>query len=512
MIFFKNLKMNYYLVFTGLGLLISLGVCSLMYLQFRNHNKELYLGTLASVATMIEKEYPILHDVEKLKHGFEKDEDWFWETSQSLNNIATSFDVAYIYYIEKVKTGYVFCMSSIVSRTNHPEWLGGPVWTETDTPPGVDEAYNTQMMTFSPRPSVEEWGTLVSAYLPIVTNGETVGLLGVDYEISYVNALQRHVLIFLIFSFAASAVLTGLLAFFGSQSVLIPIKEQKRIATEANERNRKIEYLMKNLKDAMNSKSVFMARISDEMANPVQTIINSTSLMMRNKQITEEQRKSLNVINDSGMILYNAINDILEINKLESGTMGVHHSTYELPKLINDVISNYTLLKEDKPIRFMVSIDEKLPLKLFGDDNHIKQICSKLLSNAFRFTSKGTISFRVSFKQKDESVWLIIKVSDAGIGIAKKELDILLSDYGQINVAQKLSSGGTTGLGLYIIRKTAEMMKGKLTVESEVGKGSSFTFYVPQKMVSNETIGPVIAKQLNSLQYIGDMDDHAIAG
>jgi signal transduction histidine kinase len=168
-------------------------------------------------------------------------------------------------------------------------------------------------------------------------------------------------------------------------------------------------------------------------------------------------------------------------------------------------------LTVDKPIRFDLGVDEHLPLKLIGDKNHIKQICSKLLSNAFRFTSKGTIKFKVACRKEGGNVWLIIKISDAGVGIPKEELDILLSDYGQINVAHKLSTGGTTGLGLYIIKRIVEMMKGTLTAASEVGKGSVFTLCIPQRLVSDETIGAEVAKQLKNFQYTENPNDQAIA-
>jgi signal transduction histidine kinase len=502
----KNHKVSFYLIFAGLGLLISFGVCSLMYLQFNSHIKRTYFDTLADVAVMIEKNYPVLHDVERMRKGAKQDEDWFWDITAEFENIRESFGMAYIYYIEKNEEDeYVFLMSALITRDYHPEWLGGPVWTENDEIPWeMEEAWNTQKIAFSPKPTVEEeWGIMVSAILPVVNDGKTIGLLGVDYDIAYVDALERRVLFFLIISFVASAVLIGLIAFIGSQSVMIPIEEQKRIAQEAIDNNRKIESLMLSLKRAMESKSAFMTSVTNEMSNPINNIIKSSSIMLEDEDISQDHHiNHLEVINDSGVILLNAINEILEINKLESGKTEIRSAEYELPSLVSDVTSLYTSHLADNSVRFEVNVDRDTPLKLAGDELHIKKICHKLLTNAFKYTSKGVISFKASCKAEKGFVWLIIRISDTGVGMTKKDLDSLLAtDYEQINVAQKLKTEGSTGLGLYIIKRMAEVMKGSLIAASEQGKGSVFTLRVPQKQVSNAVIGLEISDQLRRFQY-----------
>ena len=500
----KNLRMGFYLLFAGVGLLISFGVCIIIYLQFDSHIKETYFDTLERVAILVEKQYPVLHDIEKLKRGKDEDADWFWDTSRELSNIAASFDLAYIYYIERAGDGYVFRMSSYVSRTHHPEWLGGPVWTETPTPPRVDEAYDTQKMTFSPRPSVEEWGTLVSAYMPVVTNGKTVGLLGVDYDITFVKTLENRLLVILIISFAASAVIAGLLALFGSRSVLIPVREQERLAREADERAREIEAMAKALKSASSAKSAFLANISHEMRTPLNAIIGFSSLVLGDKETPETERENITLIYDSGMMLLNVINDILDINKIEAGKLEIIPVEYELPDLIHDSTAIYVMSITDKPIVFELDIDETLPLKLFGDQLRIKQVCYKLLSNAFKFTSSGSITFCVSCTQEKGSlVWLTIDIKDTGIGINEADLERIFSDYGQMDTSAARKASGT-GLGLGIAKRLAELMGGTLTVTSEHGKGSVFTLRLRQKVLSNEQIGPERTENLKNFIYSSD--------
>ena len=497
----KNLKMNFYLLFAGMGLLISLGVCSLMYLQFRSHIKATYFDTLAKVALLVEKQCPVLYDVEKLKQGAARDEDWFWEASHELTNIKEVFGLAYIYYIQKSPKGYVFLMSSDITKDYQNELLGEPVWTVSSVPTEMEEAWDKQIMTYSPKPSVEEeWGVLVSAVMPFVKNGETIALLGVDYDISYVNGLQRKVLFFLIISLLSSAVFSGLLAIFGSRTVLISVGEREIIAKEATEQQRKIELLMKELKNSMASKSSFMIGISNAMSIPVNNIIKLASMMMKDKAATENQRETLHHIGDSGMTLHNVINDILDINKIEAGKIKINSAEYKLPRLISGITALYSDPSVIHPVRFMLELDDKLPLKLLGDEIKIKHICSKLLINAFKFTEKGTVLFSVSCKWEDENVLMSFRVRDTGVGIKEKDLPNVFSSYGQIDISEKFKSGGT-GMGMYIIERIAKMMHGTISVSSEYGKGSVFSLRLRQKLASKELISPDVLQKLKAFKY-----------
>jgi signal transduction histidine kinase len=498
----KNLKANFFLIFAGTGLLISFGVCALMYLQFRSHVKHSYYDTLSRVTVMIEKKYPVLHDIEKMRQGPEEDEEWFWGTSREFGDIAESFGLAYIYFIERREGEYVFRMSSAISKNYHPEWLNGPVWENGSPPPEVDAAYNSKRLTLSPRPWVDEWGVLVSAYLPVVTNGKTVGLLGADYEISYVNALYRRLSVFLIIAFSASAALTGLLAFFASRQVLVSVEERERAVREAEERRMEIENLMKALKTVSASRSAVLASISNEMSNPINVIINLSSAMMEDKEIIEKQGKNLELITDSGVTLLNVINDILDISKLEAGQMKITPTEYKVADLISDISGYHRIIIENKPILFMLNIDKKLPLKLYGDWFRIKHICYHLLDNAYKYTVEGTITLDISCKHEDRFVWLFIKVTDTGKGIKEEDLGSLSVGYGQSDIVAKYRAGGT-GLGLNIASRVAKLMKGKVLAASEYGKGSTFSLCVPQKLLSKETIRPEVIEKLKSFRYSG---------
>jgi PAS domain S-box-containing protein len=208
---------------------------SLTQTSYRTYIGYLAQNTLADTAHYIEKEFPVLHDTERLKG--EAGSEWFWETSRKLTGIADSFNFAYIYYIEKTDAGYIFLMSSGINEDVHPEWLHGPVW-EGETPAFIDEAWKTKTLAFSTEPTVNEWGTLISAELPIVNDGVVVGVLGVDYDISFLDDLRneetllgeqernltRVILRLLVFSLIFILVILCFQMFITYKWVLVPIQ------------------------------------------------------------------------------------------------------------------------------------------------------------------------------------------------------------------------------------------------------------------------------------------------
>jgi len=305
------------------------------------------------------------------------------------------------------------------------------------------------------------------------------------------NQLAAMRIIILIASFAASVVLTGALTYIGSRSVLISIEEKERITREAVERRAEIEKLLNALKESSENRTTFLSNISNAMANPINNIIRLSSLLSKFSEIKEEQKKNIETINDEGMKLFNVINDILDILKIEAGKLQLKPVKYKLPKFISDITAQYTFLTEDNPIKYKLVIDDKMPVNLAGDELRIKQICHHILVNAFRYTHKGGITVHIGCKWKNGYVILVIKIIDTGVGITEDKLKNVFVNYGR----------GSGGLGLFLCKQLAEMMKGTLTVNSEYGKGSVFTLCVPQKLLSNDIIGPETIKKLIAFNY-----------
>jgi PAS domain-containing protein len=244
---------RFYTLLVVLGCAAALIIGLISYLQFYNMTRRyndltqtsyhtyiehLVQDALASTARYIEKQFPVLHDTERLKK--EARAEWFWETSRELTGIAENFNFAYIYYIEKTDSGYIFLMSSGINKDEHPEWLHGPVWAG-ETPAFIDKAWETQQLTFSTEPTVNEWGTLISAELPIINNGVVAGILGIDYNVSFLDELRqeenllsaredkliRAILRSLIISAAAIILVMGVQLFVGYRWVLVPVQTRE---------------------------------------------------------------------------------------------------------------------------------------------------------------------------------------------------------------------------------------------------------------------------------------------
>jgi len=477
---------NFYLIFSVMGLLVALLICTIMYFQFHDIVQNAYFQELASVAKMIERQYPAIYDIDRMKKGLLNNEDWVWDIHRKWEEIVETFGLAYIYYIEKSPKGFSEILDVSYKREMDISWLGSSVW-EGAVPEGVEKAWETQKLTFPPR---NEWGKLVSAFLPIVKNGKTIGIVGVDYDISYVNSLENRILGLLIVSFIVAAVLTCVLAYIGSRSVLVTIEEREKTTREAVERQMEIEKLMTALKKSSEARTAFLSDISGSMANPINHIIRISSILSKYTEITEDYKKNMEIINDEGMNLYTVINDILDVLKIEAGKIKFNPVKYNIPKFINDITSTYLIHTDDKPIQYKLVIDDKLPLDLVGDELRIKQICHHLLANAFKYTHTGSITVNITSKVKNEYVMLTIKIIDTGVGMTESKINNIFSNYGH----------GSGKLGLFLCKQLAEIMKGTLTATSERGKGSVFTLCVPQKQLSNETIGAETAKKLASFK------------
>ncbi|MCL1929454.1 MAG: ATP-binding protein [Treponema sp.] len=251
---------------------------------------------------------------------------------------------------------------------------------------------------------------------------------------------------------------------------------------------------------ANNAKSNFLANMSHEMRTPLNAIIGLSELTLDASELDEEASLNLEKIYNAGMTLLSTVNDILDISKIEAGKLELMPVEYDIPSLINDAITQSIMRIGEKPIRFVMDIDENLPTRLYGDDLRIKQILNNLLSNAFKYTKEGTVELDISSEREEGSVWLTARVSDTGMGISSKNLVNLFTDYAQVDAASNRKIEGT-GLGLPITKRVAEMMDGSVSVESEYGKGSVFTVRVRQKFVSDAVIGAEVVKNLKNFRH-----------
>jgi signal transduction histidine kinase/DNA-binding response OmpR family regulator/HPt (histidine-containing phosphotransfer) domain-containing protein len=270
----------------------------------------------------------------------------------------------------------------------------------------------------------------------------------------------------------------------------------------------KIKELILVAESASEAKSHFLANMSHEMRTPLNAIIGFAELELgKDKEedtppaYSAETKESLEKIYSSGVTLLGLINDILDISKIESGKFELVPVDYDMPSLINDTVVLNIVRIGSKPIVFKLDITEDLFARLFGDELRVKQILNNLLSNAFKYTKEGTVLLRIRCERDKAGVWLSCSVSDTGIGIRKEDMGRLFGEYNQVDAASNRHIEGT-GLGLAITKRMVQMMNGTISVESEYGRGTTFTVRLLQGFVSDTLIGPELAENLKEFRYI----------
>jgi len=234
---------------------------------------------------------------------------------------------------------------------------------------------------------------------------------------------------------------------------------------------------------ANRSKSTFLANMSHEIRTPMNAILGFSQLLRRDAEATPKQKQQIETINRSGEHLLSLINDILEMAKAEAGRTTLNPAAFDLHALISDVEKMLRQRAEDKGLRLEVEQSKELPRFVMADEGKLRQILLNLLSNALKFTMKGSVTLRVGVRPGVEGgLLLTAEIEDTGPGITPQELTLLFHPFEQ---AQAGRAGGTgTGLGLAISRGYARLMGGDITIKSRPGQGSVFSFYTALKEAS----------------------------
>ena len=261
-----------------------------------------------------------------------------------------------------------------------------------------------------------------------------------------------------------------------------------------------LEAAVQQAQEANQTKSAFLANMSHEMRTPLNAVLGLSELALESGNLDSESRANLERIYNAGATLLGTVNDILDISKIEAGKFELVLHEYDVPSLINDTVTQNILRIGEKPIEFVLDVDEYLPIRLIGDELRVKQIFNNLLSNAFKYTPEGVVKLSIHCIREDDSVWLIARVRDTGIGIHPEDMNLLFSDYAQVNPKSNRNIEGT-GLGLAIALRLAKMMDGFITVESEFGKGSVFTAQLRQKLANDDKIGAETVENLKHFRY-----------
>lgn len=246
--------------------------------------------------------------------------------------------------------------------------------------------------------------------------------------------------------------------------------------------------LKEDAERANEAKSSFLARMSHEIRTPINAVLGMNEMILRETEADNIREYAINIHN-AGKTLLSIINDILDLSKIESSKMVITENDYMLGSMILDIENMIAMRAEEKNLTFRILADSKLPKNLHGDEMRVKQCIVNLLTNSVKYTNEGSVTLEIDCADiQGNIINLRITVSDTGIGIREEELHMLFDPFTRLDMMRNKSVEGT-GLGLSITKRLVAMMQGNLTVESEYGNGSKFTFVIPQKIMGTELLG-----------------------
>ena len=254
-------------------------------------------------------------------------------------------------------------------------------------------------------------------------------------------------------------------------------RELKRLVTEQQQAAGTLRGLNERLEQASRAKSEFLANMSHELRTPMNAILGFTEMVLDGLygDLAPDLREPLTDIQTNGRHLLHLINEVLDLSKIEAGRMELVMDTYPVDQVVDSVRASLRSLAAEKGLELVTRVPPDLPL-VYGDGRRILQCLLNLTGNALKFTRHGRVEISVALDGDN----VMYRVSDTGIGIPPKELDNVFVEFRQVDATVAREFGGT-GLGLSITKKFVELHGGRIGVESEVGRGSTFWFSVPLK-------------------------------
>ena len=295
-----------------------------------------------------------------------------------------------------------------------------------------------------------------------------------------------------------------------SEKLMIQKEEIERKNRDIELSSKKVMEKAEELARASKYKSEFLANMSHELRTPLNSLLLLSQMLAENDEgnLTDDQVESAKVIYNGGNELLQLINDILDLSKVEAGKMSVNLDDTDLKEIKGSIETMFKPLADSRSLQFPVNIERGTSKSVFTDSQRLMQIVKNFLSNAFKFTEKGSVQVRMFNETRpgrfSEDVWVGFAVKDSGIGIPKDKQAAIFESFQQADGSTSRKYGGT-GLGLAISRQMAELLGGFIELESEEGEGTTFTLFLPSNPVCS--LGP---ERVLADNYMPDVFDHTL--
>ena len=263
-----------------------------------------------------------------------------------------------------------------------------------------------------------------------------------------------------------------------------------RVVSGSLERARLAFELEKAKTDAENAnraKSKFLAQMSHEIRTPINAILGMNEMIMRESN-EADIREYAHDVKDASEVLLNIVNEILDSSKVESGMMEILPCNYEMGSLLNDLYNMLSIKAKGKNLELVFDIDPAIPRAYHGDDKKIRQVLINLLTNGIKYTDQGSVTLKITCSAEGDKAVLHCDVSDTGIGIKPENIGKIYDAFQRFDMERNKDVEGT-GLGMNIVQQFLKLMGSELSIRSEYGKGSSFSFDIVQEIVDAEPLG-----------------------
>ena len=394
---------------------------------------------------------------------------------ERLARFGREYDLAYVYFYSRIDN----YLQPLIDNDPDAFKAYTPVSELITIDEDARDAWNGKEVVISEGEYFTDADGLITAYAPILDGaGEVIAIVGVDIKDEQVYRLSAQIEFLsgqteylggrITFLIAGMISALALLIFGGALTFIVT----RRRADD-------LDRALTHAREASRAKGVFLANMSHEMRTPLNAVIGMTAIA---KKETDPERKEycLGKIEEASTHLLGVINDVLDYSKIEAAKFELVQAEFDFEMMLGKVCDVIAFKVAEKNQDFNVAVDEGIPRRLVGDEQHIAQVITNFLSNAVKFTQdNGAISLNAHLDgERDGRLLIRVEVMDNGIGISDEQKERLFRSFEQADNTITKRFGGT-GLGLAISKHIVEMMDGEVTMESEIGKGSTFGFIIP---------------------------------